>query len=65
MKIMWRWSEEAPGWATARAGGPNPSLLIRRPMESVRPVRQNPDLQVTIRRTSRLSASVRCCPLSL
>jgi hypothetical protein len=26
MKIMWRWSEEAPGWATARAGGPNPSL---------------------------------------
>jgi Phage integrase family len=48
----------------ALGGTRTPNLLIRRPMESVQPVRQNPD-QVRIHRMSRLCASVRCRPLSL
>ena len=56
----------APGLLMSALGGTRtPSLLIRRPMPSVQPVRQNPDSQARIRRMSKLSARVRCCPSSL
>jgi hypothetical protein len=51
---------------TGREGALNPNLLqIRRSMRPVRLVRCNPEQQVRVPRISRLSALVRCCPVSL
>ena len=53
------------GFGSALGGTRTPNLLIRRSMQPVRPVRQNPYPQVSVRELSRPSAWVRYGTASL